>query len=196
MAELGRDWIARLLLATSLLGPIENFDWKLQRAIQTMAPSPLDGPMHVVSDFGKPQLVFGILLAIAAFGGPAGAATARHAVLALIPTNLVVEGLKHATRRVRPDGESSPSNASFPSSHAANAFALAFVFARRWRKAAILFYLFAALVAFSRVYLNRHFVSDVLCAALIGVASAWAIERLLARRPGIQPAREGEPAIR
>ena len=184
MVDLGRAVLPRLVLVFTLFGGIESLDWKMQRAVQTLSPSPFDGPMHTISDIGRPQLVFGVLLAIAAFGGPAGAATARHAILALIPANLAVEGLKRATQRTRPDGERSSSNSAFPSSHVANAAALAWVFARRWRRAAPIFILFAALVAFSRVYLNRHFVSDVLCGALIGVASGWLIDRMIRRWPG------------
>lgn len=196
MVDLGRAVLPRLVLVFSLLGGIESLDWKMQRAVQTLSPSPFDGPMHTISDIGRPQLVFGVLLAIAAFGGPAGAATARHAILALIPANLAVEGLKRATQRTRPDGERSSSNSSFPSSHVANAAALAWVFARRWRRAAPAFYLFAALVAFSRVYLNRHFVSDVLCGALIGVASGWLIERMIRRWPGHLETTERKAASR
>jgi len=183
MVELGRSLLTRVMLAASLFGAIDGVDAKLQRAVQTWKSPALQGPMQTVSDIGRPQLVFGILLAIAAFGGPTGPAPARHAVLSLIPANLVVEGLKRATVRTRPDGERSPSNSSFPSSHVANAFALAWVFARRWRRAAPAFFVFAALVAVSRVYLNRHFVSDVVCGALLGVASAWAVERLIRRWP-------------
>lgn len=196
MVELGRDWMPRMLLVFLLFGGVDAIDWKIQKAVQTLSPSPFDGPMHTISDIGRPQLVFGLLLAVAAFGGPAGAATARHAVLALIPANLAVEGLKRSTQRARPDGERSASNSSFPSSHVANAFALAWVFARRWRRSALAFFLFAALVAFSRVYLNRHFVSDVLCGALIGVASAWAVERLIRRWPGQVQTAGSEPATR
>src|SRR5262245_29935457 len=121
MVELGRSLITRVVLAASLLGVVDGMDWKIQHAVQAWTPSALDKPMKAASDIGKPQLVFGVLLAIAAFGGPAGPATARHAVLSLIPANLVVEGLKRSTQRARPDGERSPSNFSFPSSHAANA---------------------------------------------------------------------------
>jgi len=196
MVDLGRSLLPRLLLMVSLLGGIDSLDWKIQRAVQTLAPSPFDRPMQTVSDIGRPQLVFGILLAIAAFGGPAGAATARHAVIALIPANLVVEGLKRATLRTRPDGERSGSNSSFPSSHVANAFALAWVFSRRWRRAAPAFFVFAALVAFSRMYLNRHFASDVLCGAVIGVASGWAVERMLRRSTGHVETASPEAATR
>src|SRR5262249_14745318 len=123
--------------------------------------------------------------------GPAGVETARQAVLALIPANLAVEGLKRAVHRVRPDGDANPANASFPSSHVANACALAWVFSRRWPRGAMAFYLAAVLIAFSRMYLNRHFLSDVLCAAVIGVVSGWAAERWVAARGG----REAEAEV-
>ena len=55
------------------------------------------------------------------------------------------------------------------SSVAANAAGLALVLSRRWRRLAPAFWLLAGLVAFSRVYLNRHFLSDALCGVVIGV---------------------------
>ena len=183
MSDLGHRLAPRLLLALSLLGPIESLDWRVQQAVQSVRPSPLERPMRLASDIGRPQLVLGVLLAIAAFGGPPGAATARYAILALIPTNLAVEGLKRVTHRSRPDGDRNPSNASFPSSHAANAFSIAWVFSRRWRSWTPAFILFAVTVGFSRIYLNRHFLSDVLCAAVIGVVSAWAVARMLDKLP-------------
>ena len=98
----------------------------------------------------------------------------RLAVAALAGTNLVVETLKRAIGRPRPDGERRRSNSSFPSSHAANAFALAWVLGARWRRGIPVFFALALLLAFSRMYLNRHFLSDVLVGALIGVICAWA----------------------
>ncbi len=177
MTELSRGLILRLGVAIALIGPIEALDWKVQHAVQQLTPSPLDRPMHAISEAGKPALVMGVLLGLAVFGGAAGVETARQAVLALIPANLAVEGLKRAVHRTRPDGDTNPTNASFPSSHAANAFALAWVFSRRWRRGAPFFFLAAIVVGFSRMYLNRHFLSDVLCAAVIGVVSAWVAER-------------------
>ena len=43
------------------------------------------------------------------------------------------------------------------------------VLSRRWRRLSPAFWLLAGLVAFSRVYLNRHFLSDALCGVAIGV---------------------------
>ena len=107
----------------------------------------------------------------------------------MIPATLTVEGIKRLVPRTRPDGDQKPSNASFPSSHAAGAFALATVFTRRWRKLWPLWFLAAALVAFSRLYLNRHFLSDVVVGAMIGLGWAWALGRWVFDR-----ARERAPA--
>ena len=82
--------------------------------------------------------------------------------------------------RTRPDGEQKRSNASFPSSHAANAATLAAVLARRWRRLTVPAWVAAAVIGFSRIYLNRHFLSDVLFAGALGVLGAWAAARLLA----------------
>lgn len=188
MVSQGSAVLLRLGLAASLLAPIVDLDRRVQLAVQSWRPSPMDRPMEIATGVGRPQLVLGVLLAIAAFGGPAGQATARHAVLAMIPTNLVVEGAKRAINRTRPDGDRKRSNASFPSSHAANAFTIAWALSRRWPRWTVCFLLFAATVAFSRIYLNRHFLSDVLVGAAVGVVCAWAAERLIRR-----PARSEEP---
>lgn len=68
---------------------------------------------------------------------------------------------------------------SFPSNHAANAFAGATVLAwyfRRWR---FFFYSFATLVAASRPALGVHYPSDALAGAFIGSLCAWLLIALL-----------------
>lgn len=124
----------------------------------------------------------GGLLVVALATGGAGPATARAAVAVLAPVNLAVEGLKWSVNRRRPDGDPRRANSSFPSSHAANAAALALVLGSRWRRLAIGFGLLAALVGFSRIYLNRHFLSDVLAGAAIGVGLGWLTLRWLRAR--------------
>lgn len=163
----------RLALVLGLLDPLVHLDLAVRDAVQGARPTVLEGPMRIATDIGKPQNVLGVLLAVAISGGAAGPATARRAILALVPTNLLVEGTKRLVNRTRPDGESKRSNASFPSSHSANAFAIAIVFSRRWRRLAPVFLLFAVAVGFSRIYLNRHFLSDVLFGAILGVACGW-----------------------
>ena len=133
----------------------------------------LEPIMRAATGVGRPPIVAGTLI-VAAVGGPTAVA-ARTVLVALIPTKLVVEGLKRLTQRARPDGRTQRKNASFPSSHAANAFAIACAlthYRHRWRLPLLAA---AALVAWSRVYLNRHYVSDIVVGAGIGAAfGIWA----------------------
>ena len=165
--------LAHLALALTLLGPVEQLDGEVQRAVQSWRRPELEAPMRTASGSGHGALVLGGLLAVAIAGGPAGPATARAAIVVLAPVNLVVEALKWSVNRRRPDGERRRSNSSFPSSHAANAAGIALVFGRRWRRLSPGFWLLAVLVGFSRMYLNRHFLSDVLCGVAIGVGVGW-----------------------
>jgi membrane-associated phospholipid phosphatase len=170
-----------LMLALALLSPIEWMDWAVVRGVQGARRPELEGVMQQATAFGRPLVVAGglaIVLAVdLASGG--GWSTVRLAAGALAGTNLVVEGLKRAIGRTRPDGERRRSNSSFPSSHAANAFALAWVLGARWRRGIPVFLVLALVVAFSRMYLNRHFLSDVVVGAFIGVICAWAAARWL-----------------
>jgi PAP2 superfamily protein len=81
-------------------------------------------------------------------------------------TELLVEPIKFATQRTRPDGSN---NQSFPSGHAAITFAGATVLERHlgWKKAALA-YVIAAYVASSRMHDNRHYLSDVVFGAAVG----------------------------
>ena len=167
-----------LLLVLALLSPIERLDLDVQRAVQASRAPWLEPVMRGASDVGRPANVLAVLLAVALFDAAAGPLTARLTLLAMVPTNLVVEGLKRAVNRTRPDGERKRSNASFPSSHAANAAAIAWVFSRRWRRLAPAFWAAALLVAGSRVYLNRHYLSDALVGLAIGAACGWLAPRL------------------
>ena len=131
----------------------------------------LEAPMRFASDRARVVMFAGG--AVALIAGPPGRAFVLEAVVALLPVNVAVEGLKWSVDRTRPDGEHRRSNSSFPSSHAANAFTLAAVITRRWRRAAIPAWLAASFVAMSRIYLDRHWLSDVAFALALGVGGAW-----------------------
>jgi undecaprenyl-diphosphatase len=59
---------------------------------------------------------------------------------------------------------------AFPSGHAANSFGMATVASWRFRKFAPVFYLIAAAVAYSRVYVGVHYPLDVIAGAAVGIA--------------------------
>jgi membrane-associated phospholipid phosphatase len=115
--------------------------------------------------------------------------TALFAAEAYADTAVLDVVLKASTRRLRPSDippsgpfsdtffNSHVSNAgintSFPSSHASAAFAVATVFAHRYRKhrwVPYVAYGAASLISFSRVTNQAHFPSDVFLGAALGVA--------------------------
>jgi membrane-associated phospholipid phosphatase len=87
-------------------------------------------------------------------------------VQAQLISELLVEPLKFAVQRERPDGSN---NLSFPSGHAAVTFATATVIERHlgWRRS-VLAYAIASYVALSRMHDNRHYLSDVVFGAAVG----------------------------
>ena len=81
-------------------------------------------------------------------------------------------GVKVAVRRDRPTGEC----CSFPSGHASVTFATASVLERHFGyRGAWPTWVIAGYVAASRLTENRHFASDVLFGAALGVASGWTV---------------------
>jgi undecaprenyl-diphosphatase len=107
---------------------------------------------------------------------------ALSASLAAGVATITVALLKEVTDRARPPvAESSvqpliaiPDSTSFPSGHAATAFAAATAVALVYPRFRVPVLLLAALVALSRVYLGVHYWSDVLVGSLFGVAVGWA----------------------
>ena len=90
-------------------------------------------------------------------------------------TELMVGPLKLATRRARPDGSN---HQSFPSGHAAITFAAAAVIERHlgWKKS-ILAYVVASYVATSRLHDDRHYLSDVVFGAGVGLIAGRTVTR-------------------
>ena len=103
---------------------------------------------------------------------------------------LVVEGpVKKYFRRRRPFVDivraivvgKKPGNWSFPSGHAAAAFAGARMMARYLPHWQVLWYFLAGLVGFSRIYLGSHYPGDVTTGSFLGIllaeATHWLVQR-------------------
>ena len=116
-----------------------------------------------------------------------GARAVRHAVLPLsVASSLVEYPVKAFFHRSRPFiayiqaiviGKK-PGSWSFPSGHSASAFAGAWLLSREFPGQRPLFFVLAALVGFSRIYLGDHYPGDVLSGALSGMALAESIQRV------------------
>lgn len=107
-----------------------------------------------------------------------------YALLVSLATNFVItEGLKSVINRARPadawPGQvfviDSAHGKSFPSGHTSQAFALATTLSFQYKKWYVILpaYLWATSVGYSRMYQGKHYPSDVLGGALVGVGSAY-----------------------
>lgn len=94
---------------------------------------------------------------------------------AQIVTQVLTYGIKVAARRERPDRSN---GYSFPSGHSSVTFASATVLQRHlgWR-AAVPTYSVASYVAISRLHENRHFLSDVVFGAALGIVAGRTVTR-------------------
>ena len=96
----------------------------------------------------------------------------------------IVSGLKVLVARPRPFIVlpdvlllAADKSMSFPSNHAAAAFMAATVLTAYFKKYAAIFYLFAATIAVSRVYMGVHYPSDILAGAAIGILTGYVLVR-------------------
>jgi membrane-associated phospholipid phosphatase len=82
--------------------------------------------------------------------------------------------------------------ASLPSGHSTAAFAFAVALGALWPKVRVPIWIFAAVIAVSRVVIVAHFVSDVVAAAFVGGFCAVLVRNwFAARRLAFLPGRDG-----
>ncbi|HEY2849195.1 MAG TPA: phosphatase PAP2 family protein [Gemmatimonadaceae bacterium] len=138
----------------------------------------MDDVMWTLSAVGRGGALFiGIALVFALTRriSPGGIVRLLAAVLlATTVADYVVKPLVHRQRpfeqqpNIRVIG-GRPEDPSFPSGHAANAFAAALVLARLLPQGRMVWWVLALGIAASRVYLGVHYPTDVLGGALIGL---------------------------
>jgi membrane-associated phospholipid phosphatase len=141
---------------------------------------------NTISAFGSPYATFGGATALYFVGlgthNEHLAETGRLGAEAVLDASLVVEALKLATNRERPNEGNGQGgfwphgtrsyglDGAFPSGHAAASFALARVIASEYpsRPVQIAAYAFALAISASRVTARQHFPSDVLVGGTFG----------------------------
>lgn len=185
---------------TGWLEDAKRIDLAVYAAVAATPTPALDEAMSQLSraaDHWRLSLASAALLA--GGGGKAGRRAAAmglasHAVTAAA-VNLAVKPLG---RRGRPDRTlhdvpiarqvEMPSSGSFPSGHAAGAFAFATGAGHSLPRIAVPLRTLAAAVAYSRVHTGVHYPGDTIAGALLGTALAQltvhALDRRLGRRPG------------
>jgi undecaprenyl-diphosphatase len=154
----------------------------------TMRNSVFDVVMPFITDLNKQHLILVVVALILLWMLIRGNRNVRISAILLIITIVVSDQLsssviKYWLERPRPcfvlhDVHllvSCGSGLSFPSSHAVNNFAGALILAFFFPRAKWWFFGFAAIVAFSRVYVGVHYPSDVIGGAVIGLSCAASV---------------------
>jgi len=176
-------WLSPLAAATGTAFALDH------TALQHVSTDPSQ-----VSAFRRASNITGIYAPVAAAGAALLAGTIHHdehlretgglSMEAMIDTQLLTTFVKFAADRARPgayglsptagsfwpDGHHSSGADSFPSGHAANAFAVAHVIADEYPewKVKLAVYSLAAATGFERVGGREHFPSDVLVGGALG----------------------------
>jgi membrane-associated phospholipid phosphatase len=172
----------------------ERLDVAVYAAIARTETPSLDRAMGALSraaDYSRLSVATAGLLA--ATCGRAGRRAAAYGLASVgVTATLVNLGMKPLGRRRRPDRTAQnvpvarhvrmPVSTSFPSGHAAAAFAFATGVGHVLPAASVPLRALAALVAYSRVHTGVHYPADVLGGALIGTALAQATAQILERR--------------
>ena len=122
----------------------------------------------------------------------------RHLILFYAFQSAVIYGLKFLIRRPRPflfleiasklsKGPEEILDPSFPSAHAALSFMMATLLSFWFPRYRILFFLVAAFIGWTRIYLGVHYPTDVIAGALLGygLTKLFSLYFSLSLAPGI-----------
>jgi undecaprenyl-diphosphatase len=181
----------RALAWDEVLHELGAVDRAVYQAVAYTPTPRLDGALRRLSTAANySRLWFGVAAAIAVLGGRRGRRVALEGIVAIGASSAQVNLLlKPVARRRRPDRPHPapfenrfvhmPRSDSFPSGHAASAFAFAYAVGRHIPQLAVPIRLLAAAVAYSRVHTGVHYAGDVVLGSVVGagtgalVAGAW-----------------------
>ncbi len=207
------DWVLGAIFFGSLATiHTEGFD-ELDEAIKPNLTRRDAFDRWAPRNLGRIDIGLGLTGATFLIGVAAGSETTSRVGLRSLETLLLntvlTSSMKVTIGRARPftgldedDFDSfsaSPERRSFPSGHTSNAFALATTISRELREGApwvpFVAYPIAAYVGVSRVLDERHWLTDVMAGAALGVFSSRLIERLHTPKRGVSSSIVSSPRL-
>ena len=169
-----------------------GLDHRLERWVVGHRREPFDTFFVALSHLGSYGIVWLTLTVLAVFLLRRPTAFPL-VVIAYFTTAAVSDLIKLAVSRDRPVDHPlvpEPTSHSFPSGHAATSFACAATLAPFvGRRGALVLYVLAAAIAYSRVYVGVHYPLDVIAGAALGLVVATALRRLPGALRRSRPAR-------
>ncbi len=176
-----KEWIEASLMSLAIVGTAAYLDKPIHDQVQNNRNNTTDNIANIFEPFGA-EYSLGILGAYYVAGMAFDDTKAKTIALDGISASFIASGiitpiLKEIVGRSRPSQNQGTynfqpfsGNASFPSGHATQAFAVASVIAEHndalWIKAVS--YGTASMVGYARIEQNAHYASDVLAGAAIG----------------------------
>lgn len=182
-----RWWEAAIALGS--IGAVSLADRRVDNWIQDHRSARSNAVARAFRYGGEPELVFGIPAGILAAGFISGNKNLQRSggrvVATVITAGITTAAIKVLVGRIRPDVTDDPytfkpftQNDAFPSGHATMAFALATSLSaeidRPWATAVL--FAGASGTAWSRLNDQKHWLSDVLAGATVGITTGNVIE--------------------
>ena len=170
-----KDNLQPLLFGAATVG----VGWRFDQTAKTALAGRADDFGQTGAKVGGLTVMAPLTLTLFAAGRFAHDGTFRafsyDATQALIVNGVYTAIYKKAVTRTRPDGSDS---LSFPSGHSSTAFALATVAEKHYGwKVGVPSYVAASAIGLSRIERNRHYLSDVLAGATLGVIAGRTVVR-------------------
>ena len=183
-------WLLILVLALCAIAASFYFDAAARHWVAEHSSRTVKAVMRNISRYGDwPEHVAAglALVAIAAMrGNKRWIHIGLTMIIACALAGIVARGVKIATGRARPSvkqelGWNGPrldsKHNSFPSGHTAATTAFFGVLFFANRRVGLALLPIPLLIAVSRMYVAAHFLSDVVCAAILGIFCAWLCAR-------------------
>ena len=154
-----------------------EFDQQSSNLLSSLKISGAREIFRLLTGLGSAYICFPVYLLLFLFCFPC-----RQAILSIVVAELLgfvfIPMLRLLTKRARPDKSYRGirllpwTRYSFPSHHSMRSFMMATVATTHFPSLGPIIFLYAVLIGFSRVYLSRHYLFDVLAGGVLGMVLA------------------------
>lgn len=175
---------------------IQPFDTQVMLFFQNYIRVPFLNPIMIFRSYigyaGIIWIIISIALIIRKETRKAGIVTLATMLICYTFNDILIKGLVDRPRPFETIPELTvltfiPGSSSFPSGHACSSFASALILTKFLGRRGALFYILAALIAVSRIYVGVYYLSDVVDGAIVGTIGASIIFMISKKIGRIKP---------